>query len=162
LKGHTDQVYSVSFSPDGQSIVSGSDDKTIRVWLVESGELVRTLEGHTDWVTSVSFSPDGQSILSKDYSDKKRVWDVTTGQCFHADTESNQHFQTLIGALMSSTSTTKNTIEMNLSSLTQEHATVGFEKIEKVQVYKNGKVAYSTDYNVVHLLTLHSGKQKGT
>ena len=64
--------------------------------------------------------------------------------------------------LFSSTSTTKNATEMNLSSLTLEDATVGLEKFEKVQVYKNGKVAYSTDNNVVHLLTLHSGKQKGT
>jgi hypothetical protein len=51
---------------------------------------------------------------------------------------------------------------MNLSSLSLEDATVGLEKFEKVQVYKNGKVAYSTAGHIVHLLTLHSGKQKGT
>ena len=40
------EVMSVSFSPDGQSVVSGSFDKTIRLWSVESGELLRTMEGH--------------------------------------------------------------------------------------------------------------------
>jgi len=73
LEGHTGGVRSVSFSPDGQTIVSGSRDKTIRVWLVESGELVRTLEGHTDEVYSVSFSPDGQSIVSGSWDKTIRV-----------------------------------------------------------------------------------------
>ena len=58
LEGHSDSVKSVAFSPDGASIVSGSDDNTVKVWSVESGESV-TFEGHSEGVTSVSFSPDG-------------------------------------------------------------------------------------------------------
>ena len=61
---------SVSFSPDGQWIASGSgseysaNDNTVKVWSVESGECVTTLEGHLSRVRSVSFSPDGASIAS--------------------------------------------------------------------------------------------------
>ena len=47
LKGHSDYVRSVSFSPDGASIVSGSRDNTVKVWSVESGECVTTFEGHS-------------------------------------------------------------------------------------------------------------------
>ncbi len=49
------------------------------MWLVESGELVRTLEGHTDMVNSVSFSPDGQSIVSGSRDNTIRVWLVERG-----------------------------------------------------------------------------------
>eukprot|EP01050_Picozoa_sp_SAG11_P059496 SAG11_NODE_38579_length_251_cov_2.072368_1_plen_65_part_01 len=64
MEGHTDWVKSVEFSPDGQKIVSGSHDKTVRVWSAVTGECEQTLEGHTNWVTSVQFSPDGQKIVS--------------------------------------------------------------------------------------------------
>ena len=64
LTGHTSSVRSVSFSPDGQTLASGSDDDTIRLWEVSTGRTVRTLTGHTNSVYSVSFSPDGQTLAS--------------------------------------------------------------------------------------------------
>ena len=65
LEGHTCGCGSVSFSGDGSRIVSGSGDKTVRVWDAVSGECVLgPLEGHTDGVSSVSFSGDGSRIVS--------------------------------------------------------------------------------------------------
>jgi WD40 repeat protein len=65
LEGHTDRVRSVAYSPDGQHIISGSDDKTIRIWNAETGSAVgKPLEGHTHWVRSVAYSPDGRHIIS--------------------------------------------------------------------------------------------------
>jgi WD40 repeat protein len=77
LEGHSDRVNSVSFSPDGQWIASGSKDKTVRVWSVESGECV-SLEGHSRPVNSVSFSPDGLSIVSGSWDKTVRVWNLDT------------------------------------------------------------------------------------
>ena len=57
-------VNSVSFSPDGTKVASGSDDKTVKLWDVTSGECLQTLEGHSDCVNSVSFSPDGTKVAS--------------------------------------------------------------------------------------------------
>ena len=59
-----DGVRSVSVSPDGRRAVSGSDDKTLRVWDLETGQCLRTLEGHRDGVSSVSVSPDGRRAVS--------------------------------------------------------------------------------------------------
>ena len=74
LKGHTDWVLSCNFSPCGNFIVSGSEDKTIKIWDVYSGNLVKTLEGHTGWVYSCNFSPYGNFIVSGSGDDTIRVW----------------------------------------------------------------------------------------
>jgi WD40 repeat protein len=81
FEGHSQYVTSVSFSPDGASIVSGSLDNTVKVWSVESGECVTTFEGHSDAVTSVSFSPDGASIVSGSWDKTVKVWSVESGEC---------------------------------------------------------------------------------
>jgi len=72
-------VNSVSWSPDGTRLASGSYDKTVRVWDVATGASVATLEGHTGWVRSVSWSPDGTRLASGSRDETVRVWDVVEG-----------------------------------------------------------------------------------
>ena len=64
LWGHSDHVYSVAFSPDGSHVVSGSKDRTVRIWNVVTGESEAKLKGHSGWVNSVVFSPDGSHVVS--------------------------------------------------------------------------------------------------
>ncbi|KAE9385618.1 hypothetical protein BT96DRAFT_791075, partial [Gymnopus androsaceus JB14] len=81
LQGHADRVISVAFSPDGKRIVSGSDDKSVRIWNAETGRQEGDpLEGHTDWVTSVAFSPDGKRIVSGSDDNSVRIWNAETGR----------------------------------------------------------------------------------
>jgi WD40 repeat protein len=83
LKGHSWSVSSVSFSPDGKTLASGSLDKTIKLWSVLDGKLLSTLEGHSDYVYSVSFSPDGKTLASGSWDKTIRLWSVPEGKLLH-------------------------------------------------------------------------------
>ncbi|EGJ34960.1 MULTISPECIES: caspase family protein [Moorena] len=80
LQGNDQNVTSVSFSRDGQTLASGSDDNTIKLWNLETGEEIRTLIGHTETVHSVSFSRDGQTLASGSYDNTIKLWDPKTGK----------------------------------------------------------------------------------
>jgi WD40 repeat protein len=80
LRGHGKAVTSVAFSPDGQRIVSGSNDDTLKVWDAATGQETFTLKGHKHWVTSVAFSPDGQRIVSASTDSTLKIWDAATGK----------------------------------------------------------------------------------
>ncbi len=70
-------IFDYAFSPDGTRALSGSDDKTVRLWDVETGRCLRVLEGHTHYVRSVAWSADHRRALSGDYSGGIRVWDLS-------------------------------------------------------------------------------------
>lgn len=74
-------MISVAFSPDGALIVSGGCDNTVKLWSVENGACLKTLNGHSYFVTSVVFSPDGQYIASGSNDYTIKFWCVKSGEC---------------------------------------------------------------------------------
>ncbi|CUA75651.1 putative serine/threonine-protein kinase PkwA [Thermomonospora curvata] [Rhizoctonia solani] len=76
FKGHTAYITSVRFSPDDKRIASGSYDKTVHIWDVETGNSVSgPLEGHTDRVRDVAYSPHGTYVASASDDTTIRIWD---------------------------------------------------------------------------------------
>jgi hypothetical protein len=79
---HTEPVSSITFSPDGKKLASGSWDRTVKLWDVATGQELATLEGHKARITSIAFSPDGKKLASGSWDRTVKLWDVTTGQDF--------------------------------------------------------------------------------
>ena len=79
IEGHENGVNSISFSPDGEFIASGSNDQTVKIWDFHTGDLIRTLKGHKSYVRSISFSPDGKLIASGSGDKTVKIWDFHTG-----------------------------------------------------------------------------------
>jgi hypothetical protein len=77
--GHTSDVTSCAFSPDGRYALSASSDDTLRLWEVATGQELRRFTGHTDWVHGCAFSPDGRYALSASADHTLRLWEVATG-----------------------------------------------------------------------------------
>src|SRR5258706_530501 len=78
--GHAESIWSVCYSLDGTRVVSGSSDKTIRIWDAESGTVIgEPLTGHTGGVNSVAYSPDAEHIISGSSHSTIRIWAVESG-----------------------------------------------------------------------------------
>src|SRR5438270_11456946 len=76
LRGHSDRIGRIAWSPDGRVVASGSDDNTIRLWDGQTSQSLRTLEGHPASIKSIAWSSDGSLLASESNDNKIRIWDA--------------------------------------------------------------------------------------
>ncbi len=74
LRGHTKEIFGIDFSPDGKEIATASEDKTIKIWDLNTKTNTSTISGHNKSVLSVKFSPDGKNIFSCSDDSLIRLW----------------------------------------------------------------------------------------
>lgn len=80
LKGHTEQVRTIAFSPDSAKIASGSTDTSIIIWDIEKRQIIKKLTDHQTSINSLDFSPDGKKIISGSNDQTIKIWDAVSYQ----------------------------------------------------------------------------------
>lgn len=80
LEGHRHEVRSIAWSPRGDLLASGGDDRTVRVWRLLPQRLLHTLRGHSRNVYAVGFAPDGRTVISAGGDGQVRLWSVEGGE----------------------------------------------------------------------------------
>ena len=95
LCGHTDIIRSLAFSSDGTLLVSRSNDKSVKLWDIQTGGVIRTFGDDTSVLSAASISPDGTTVALGTKSGALRLCDIRTGKCHSAETRQDNEVRVI-------------------------------------------------------------------
>ena len=164
LTDHTMAIHSVTLSPDGRTLVSGSADKTIKIWNLTTGQLTHTLNAHKNIVHTVAMSIDGRTLVSGSADKTIKVWNLTTGQLTHT---LNAHKSSIFsvglsvdGQTLVSGSADKTIKVWNLHTGQVTRTLLGhIDMVSCVAISASGRTLVSGDYNnTIKIWNLDTGQ----
>ncbi|WDD32958.1 AAA-like domain-containing protein [Nostoc sp. UHCC 0926] len=165
FEGHSEEVFSVVFSPDGKTLASASRDNTIKLWNLDTGKEITTLTGHSSWVNSVVFSPDGKTLASASRDNTIKLWNLHTGKEITTLTGHSSWVNSVVfspdGKTLASASR-DNTIKLwNLHTGKEITTLTGHSSwVNSVVFSPDGKtLAFASRDNTIKLWNLHTGKE---
>jgi WD40 repeat protein len=162
ISAHSDWVRCLSFTPEGTRLVSGSFDKTIKVWQLDEGIAIHTLADHLKGVFALAVSPDGKLLASGSWDELIKLWNLETGTLLQ---NLNQHQASVRSLAISGDSSTlisgsfDQTIKLwSLPDGAVAKTIVDSESIAAIALSPNGKFVASTgDNGSVKIWSLTSG-----
>jgi len=95
LYGHHGCIYSLAVLPDG-TLASVSEDKSIKIWDIKTGDCIKTLRGHYDWIRSLALLKDG-TLASGSDDETIKIWDVKSGECLVTLGDNDYRVTLLVG-----------------------------------------------------------------
>jgi WD40 repeat protein len=124
LKRHTRNVNCLTWSHDGKTLISGSDDESIRTWNTTTWQQVAVLTGHTSYVYGIAISPNGRILASASYDNTARLWNLENSQSIgsplqHADQVFGVSFST-DGRLLATGCEDNNAYTWDISAIAKE------------------------------------------
>lgn len=166
--GHSSFVNYLAISPDGQTLVSGSADKTIKVWNLATGQEIRTLKGHSSFVNYLVISPDGQTLVSGSADKTIKVWNLVSGRELRTLQGHSSSVNSLAlspdGQVLVSGSADKTIKVWNLASGRQLHTLKGHSNfINSLAISSDGQTLVSASADkTIKIWNLAMGKELRT
>jgi WD40 repeat protein/uncharacterized membrane-anchored protein YhcB (DUF1043 family) len=164
INAHTDWVRCLSFTPDGGKLVSGSFDKTIKLWQLDRGIAIYTFTDHPKGVFALAVSPDGKFLASGSWDEIIKLWDLEAGQLIRNLSEHQASVRSLVIGPDSHTLVSGSLDRtMKLWSLPQGEVTqtiADHEPIAAIALSPDGKLLASTgDDGMIKIWSLPTGKE---
>lgn len=149
---HSHRILSVAISPDGQYLATGSDDSTVKVWSLHSGELLRTISGHSTAVLLVAFSPASKTLLTRSRGGSVKLWNLQNGELLKRLADVHRHESVAVSSdwQILAIGTTKGTVKLqhlNSGQLLQVLEGYQGDDISAIALSPNGKILVGSGLN---------------